>query len=342
MSYNRIIQKRRVKLFSLNKYFTLSGITQKLFPCKSNQHANALNYEYFQYEESSKQSNENQPATSTMIESCLQESGLVYNRVTDNYTFSSNDASLVSGLSQQRYMHGPNYVTLASNESSNYLFELDQEEETRKSDYIDTDGENTIRSCTNKTDYEDITIKHNTSPISKYYEQDKSDCSMIGCLQSTELPSQEQCARDCFQCFNESSPATTRSHSTISSPVTTSTSFDSESMYWLDISKNESVRPRDDFDSILEMFSSTIDTTEGSQDATHVCASNYDAKFMGDVSVHFADTIQILRDNQDEWLYVKVATDGREGYVPRTIVMDLKRFVEQLVKAKSSLINEFL
>ena len=40
--------------------------------------------------------------------------------------------------------------------------------------------------------------------------------------------------------------------------------------------------------------------------------------------------IKILRDNNDEWLFVQVASDGRQGYIPRTIVLDLNKFLTQL------------
>jgi hypothetical protein len=66
------------------------------------------------------------------------------------------------------------------------------------------------------------------------------------------------------------------------------------------------------------------------QEPLHVCTDSYDATFVEDVSVQFAETVRILRDTNDEWLYVQVANDGREGYVPRAIVLDLKKFIGQL------------
>jgi hypothetical protein len=282
-----------------------------------------------------------------MIESRLNDQGLIYNKITDNYTFSCKETSLISDLSTQ-YIHGPNYVTLASNDCTNStlynnenyeFYQLEQEEETRKAD----DDNVSIKTIINHSDAENIALKHNTSPISRYYEQDTllntSETTTIAYLHSTELSSQEKCPQECLQCFVNFSHLTDSTHSTFSSPVATSTSFDSDSMYLLETSCTESVQQRDEFDSLLDMFSSTFEPNSH-PDETYVCTKDYDAKFIGDVSVFFADTIQILRDSQEEWLYVKVGTDGREGYVPKTIVMDLKQFVQQLVKVKSSLIND--
>lgn len=72
---------------------------------------------------------------------------------------------------------------------------------------------------------------------------------------------------------------------------------------------------------------------------TYVVSSDYDATFVDDLSVQFADTVKILRDNNDDWLYVQVSGDGgRCGYVPRTIVLDLKQFVKQLKEQHYSII----
>ena len=82
------------------------------------------------------------------------------------------------------------------------------------------------------------------------------------------------------------------------------------------------------FETIIDGLSRTI--SDENEQETHVCTSDYEATFVGDVAVQFADTIQILKQDNDEWLYVRVASDGRLGYLPRTIVVDLKQFIEQL------------
>ena len=125
---------------------------------------------------------------------------------------------------------------------------------------------------------------------------------------------------------SSSSSSCNQSGSFLTSPVSTSTSFTFEQ--------------HSTIESILSGLELTL--RENSNNETHVCASDYEATFVNDVTVHFADTIKIIRDNNDEWLYVQVASDGRQGYVPRTIVMDLKQFVEQLVKNKASMIQHLL
>ena len=72
---------------------------------------------------------------------------------------------------------------------------------------------------------------------------------------------------------------------------------------------------------------------------TSACNDNYEAKFVDDVTVHFADTVRILRDNNDDWLYVQVVENGRTGFVPRTIVIDLNQFIDQLKIHKQQLIR---
>jgi hypothetical protein len=330
MSYNRVeASKRRANPFSFNKCLHFSNLTRTLFPCKSNR--NALNYDYFHYEPSTTNEtaqsfsppNESlPPATSTMI-----QAGFVYNQTADSYVLpsgDSHDSSLLSCIAPA--MSGPNYVTLVSdqhfNTSQDLFYEL--EEETCKSNLSDThDHSCSIVSLVNN-DYEDITIKHNNSPISTFYEQDTlsntSGSSSSGYLHSTEISNEDKETR-LSRNFSTTS-------SIMASPVSTSTSFDSS---------RETVGAESDaYGSLMGMFASeTIDTAG----ATHVCAETYEATFVGDVSVHFADTIRIVRDNHDEWLYVRVASDGREGYVPRTIVIDLKQFVDQLVKTKSALVQ---
>jgi hypothetical protein len=384
MSYNRVIQKKRSSRFkpstttisNINKCFHISNLTRNLFSttcggAKSSHHHHGLNYDYFEYEPSSSSSStsinqsenrprftsekqHHQPATSTMIEndhsalidnSFNKNPGLVYNPATDNYTVSSTGAG-------EDDWPGPNYVTLASLTSGNqdklynsedYLYELEQdneEEETVLSANSFT-GTATLR-----TEYEDITIKHNNSPISAYtYEDvstppsntvlyaDDSSNSDGGCyLHSTELSAEEK-GRFCN--FSSSS-------SSMTSPVSTSTSFTrAGGDYSFTNYDLQEQQQRFSDTSSFQLLSSSSNSSEG-EATTHVCATNYEATFVGDLTVHFADAIQIVRDNCDEWLYVRVASDGREGYVPRTIVMDLKQFVEQLVRAKSSLVSKLL
>ena len=87
--------------------------------------------------------------------------------------------------------------------------------------------------------------------------------------------------------------------------------------------------------SIIDSMISNLSIVDDEE--TQVCTNNYEATFVDDVTVHFADTVRILRDNKDEWLYVQVVDDGRQGFVPRTIVLDLNQFIQQLKQHKDQL-----
>jgi hypothetical protein len=73
-----------------------------------------------------------------------------------------------------------------------------------------------------------------------------------------------------------------------------------------------------------------VDTADIDDSRVHVCISSYEATFVNDVSVQLADTIRILRDNNEEWLYVRVESTRKQGYVPRAIVLDLKQLLNKL------------
>ena len=77
---------------------------------------------------------------------------------------------------------------------------------------------------------------------------------------------------------------------------------------------------------------------DGEHEDKFVCSTDYEATFVDDLSVQFADTVKILRDNNDDWLFVQLAGDGRCGFVPRTIVLDLKQFVKQLKEQHYSIL----
>lgn len=94
-------------------------------------------------------------------------------------------------------------------------------------------------------------------------------------------------------------------------------------------------------DSLISSMSDLIEEEEisGAINRTYVVSSEYEATFYDDLTVQFAETVKILRDNNDDWLYVQVATDRRCGFVPRTIVLDLKQFVKQLKEEHYSLMG---
>jgi hypothetical protein len=78
-------------------------------------------------------------------------------------------------------------------------------------------------------------------------------------------------------------------------------------------------------------ITSLIDSlSEVRESNTFVCQSSYEASFVGDVTVQFADTVKIIRECNNDWLVVKITETGQEGFVPKNIVIDLKLFINKL------------
>jgi hypothetical protein len=349
-----IIQKKRNKkpLTSLNKCLQLTA--RNLFSCKSNKNRN--DYEYFNYESGSTTTSFSssysfnhdspmlrfepiQPATSTMI---------------DRENNSSSDYSTYSMFRRNRL--SSNTRNDQTNEFSlncdkqklfNTADSLTDDEETCKSSYYDYQTQSISQ------DYDNIAnFKHNTSPISTNYCEDTYTVNMQPiCMHSTKMSNTNR-AHYCFDCqmSQNLSPMGHKiryNSSILASPVSTSTSLETYNSYqnsYTSPFKQEIHRQLQAFESIISTLSQTVLNNDSIENVneTHVCAQNYEATFVDDVTVHFADTIKILKDQNNEWLYVKVATDGRQGYVPKAIVMDLRQFVEQLVKTKQSLIQNLI
>jgi hypothetical protein len=93
----------------------------------------------------------------------------------------------------------------------------------------------------------------------------------------------------------------------------------------------------------LQMIDSIISNLsvieENHLNLTRACVNDYEATFVDDVSVQFADTVRILRDDNDEWLFVQVLNDGRQGFIPKTIAIDLNQFLGKL-KEHKDIINK--
>lgn len=87
-------------------------------------------------------------------------------------------------------------------------------------------------------------------------------------------------------------------------------------------------------------LSSSLSSTDmSSNEQIYVCTCDYQGTFVEDLSVQFADKIRILRDNNEEWLYVESSHDGKKGYIPRDIAIDAYQFIDQLSQHHSKLIN---
>lgn len=292
-----------------------------LFKCKANAHSGNANYEYISYERSSTDeqtmsqlftSSVNNPATSTMIESDVPMN-------TQSTSFDSNEISIERHIIE-------NYPILDSEEQQTYNCYDNPLEVTRKNRSSNSlsFGNNTCGRLNNSDECE--TIVHNTSPLSelKTYE---CSCEF---LNSTEINTMRQvhpyvnnikqisqpCRQIEYQSFNNSLNSNSTESSSFSSPVSCSTS--------LFHNKSDDVAPNS---TELEHLTAA---EEDDDDFNYICAQNYVATFVDDISVQFADTVKILKDNNDEWLYVQVSDDGRTGFIPRSIVVDFKQFISQL------------
>ena len=305
----------------------MSGLKRSLFPCKYIPRTNQENYVIFNFESSPEGSNcstaENldlqPPVTSTMIDTSstcrlTTNQNLAYQR-----TVSCIEPDSSTTLVDTKYQLLQSSSDMDMEVSRSVIFEPTQ---------------NTNQTRLNN-DYEDVTIiKHNNSPMSNYTNYQFDEISMIGndyCLQSTKLSSTtDDSSLQCVQCKLSPHP-NPQQHSTMLSlsPESNSSQF----------SFSNSAGPN--LESIIQGLSMLIDkedetvvndSLEGHKvnSETYVCSTDYEATFVDDLSVQFADTVKILRDNKDDWLYVQVSTDGRRGYVPRTIVLDLKQFIKQL------------
>lgn len=340
------------------------GLTKNLFPsCRSNPHSKNMNYEYLEYSRNASSNgnmiNETTTVSSddqTMIESRPAAASTMINEY-GGYTLMSNsqiyddDDDDQTEMTRNATIQADNHDYFATNSSADDTMTLEPTQ--RQTSPI---------------------ANHQPQGDYYYYYTNGDQNSSFDCMHSTQISNSDTC----FQCqvpqnLSPMSNASTCSHqrsetsssssylserpiSPISPPppslLTTINSNNSnyENVFFDTTSCSQSLVELSTFDSMIEYFSETLssaentqisgdDSTSSSSNSSHVCSSAYEATFVEDVSVHFADTVRIIRDNNDEWLYVRVATDGRQGYVPRNIVMDLKQFVDQLVKTRADLFN---
>ena len=93
-------------------------------------------------------------------------------------------------------------------------------------------------------------------------------------------------------------------------------------------------------ESLLLNLTSSFNESTSTSNEMYVCTCDYQGTFVEDLSVQFAETIRIIRDNKDEWLYVESSQDGRKGYIPRDIAIDFKQFIQQLKSHQVELLNQ--
>lgn len=319
------LKKSKSKGFSLPKCFQLSGLTKTLFPCKSTTQRNNDNYVFFSYESksSSEPNSTHNPATSTMIDYVDSNACSTAN------TRNSQNRFHVSNITQ----HQNDYYVLESDSFDNYqpyqyynqVFD-ESDHETPRSSFISVSS---ISTCYN--DYDDLTIvKHNNSPLVELTLNRSEDSlnNTTEYLHSTKIFSEPHN----YEMPNSLSPLPTNKqstllHSPVSTTDSTSSSMSSYHSRFQEISSG--------LQSLIDGISEIIE--DSSREETHVCTCDYEATFVDDVTVQFADTIQILRDNNDDWIYVQVSTDGRKGFIPKSIVTEMKAFIHQLKERQSQL-----
>lgn len=315
------------------KCFQLSGITKTLFPCKSTPPSNQDNYVIFSHENKSDVSldcSTINPATSTMIDSMQFSSSTNTNGAQSMNRFHISDIT----------NHRQNDYYILQSDSDNYHRQFMRNdtytelEETRRSSIISSSS---IRTYNTNDDF--TIVQHNNSPISDHRntihnQSDESAYNGFDCLQSTKISNDNYTSNSYKKCElpTSLSPLSSYKQSTLMhSPVSASTSISAQSDYQDsqigDISSQ--------LHSIISGLSSILEDPNDNE--THACVSNYEATFVDDVTVQFADTVRIIRDNNDDWLYVQVSSDGRMGYVPKSVVLGLKEFVDQLKDQQSQM-----
>ena len=317
----------------------LSCLAKNIFHCKSNRkNAKRDDYVMFSYTQNDQSSNSTIPqAASTMIQ---QTSPLNYNRVLppkaqsiDKLSIQSKDLSVYVSeeqLNDQYYLYDQE-KTFQTGAFSDESYEA---EVTRRGSL------NSMNSNQRNYDinYEQLTIvRQSTSPISEYKTMKLDDLSdSCAQLHSTKILEQTDSSEMYFLQTSETQFAAPRNSF---ESVSTSTESPTSSSH---IDAENPVHQISMIDSII----SSLSTSATMENVTLACVSDYEATFVDDISVQFADTVRILRDDNEEWLFVQVVKDGRKGFIPRTIALDLNQFLgklkqhkEVLTKSKVSLLN---
>lgn len=345
----------------------MTGLTKSFFNCKSN--CRAVNYDFAPYQIQQQQTTQqgetlmefsNLPS-STMIESKdnFESTTLSYHLMpsSSSSTLSSMQSlEQVSTIERQHQLKPtPSFVSIPSFNSTELI----------NSDYL-IDTENTrhrrasllsVSTFKSESNCETVIQHNNHSPLSEYksnYQLDESSTILYECLHSTKISSStknvsqvcEQCSKCHISKAQEStlSPFSTKSKLNLDSPLLSSStastsplssntpSFQIDDSITSSIADTSAMQP---YESMISYLSSTVN--DENSNSTHICTSNYEATFVDDVTVKFADMVKVLRSNSnDEWIQVQVASDGRKGFVPKNIVLDIKQFISQLKQATNN------
>ncbi len=343
----------------------MTGLTKSFFNCKSSSRAIA-NYEFAPYqkqETSTLQEDDTLMEFSNLPSSTMIESKDNFESTTLSYhlmpSSASTSATTMQSLEQMSTIErqnrilkpAPSFISIPSFDNTQTLYDSEF--------LIDTENTRHRRASllsvsTFKSDSNCETVHHNRSPLSEYksnYQLDESSTILYECLHSTKISSSTknitQACEQCPQCnitkIQETttlSPFSTKSKLSLDSPLlsssTASTSpISSRHIDSQDSSMSSNTSSIQPYQSMISYLSSTVN--DENSNATHICTSNYEATFVDDVTVKFADMVKILRSNSnDEWVQVQVASDGRKGFVPKNIILDIKQFINQLKQATNN------
>jgi hypothetical protein len=303
----------------VNKCIQFAGLSKKFkLPCKQNQQGKNVNYEYFSYE-----------AVCNQNSTTIKEQDSLYFLTNTNTSVISNDLiemscstqrPISSTMIQSNHSHASSIESFSSHSMSQITPSHNELQEVCKSS-CSFFFETTYQS---NNEEETLQLIRHQSPLNTLYVSNND----YDFLQSTKI--QSNIPYDKLKCEQTS---------IIQPPVSASTFYAS--------SYNHSNLELDDlivsqiqaFETIIEGLSTTIH--EQSEDETHICTVGYVAQFVDDVSVQFADTVKILKDDpNNDWLFVRVASDGRKGFVPKNILMELNDFIKQLKDQHSELISK--
>jgi hypothetical protein len=317
-SFANLSRSRKFKPFSLNKLFHLAEMTKNIVQCKSSKHSNNANYEFCSYQKSDETTRNNATTLQPLVNNSSDGA---------NESVSFMDMSVQPATSTMIDTRTSTYV----NSDQRYEFE---ENETCKSCLLSHSPDTTGNRWHDEPPR--IVNAQNKSPIVHTYYNLNNDYD-TDYLHSTKYDESVQEGGKSANLANIMSDQSSIMAAPTSASTSYSASFSNNSTSSAQSISDELFCQISAFESVIEGLSVTL-VNDYSGSESHVCGSDYTASFEGDVTVQFADTIKILKDNNDEYLYVRVASDGRQGFVPRTIVMDLKQFIQQLRNQHSELL----
>ncbi len=286
-------------------------IAKSLFNCKSSRRYISSDYEFIGYGSCTTQSTSEFDCTlpraaSTMIDSLILKSDEIFPDKTTTSEFTFNQTGQAKDVSI--------YI------SDEQLRDQFLQEETLVPSYVCL-GETELSRRVSDNSFnsrfitaDEITIvRKSTSPVSNFREDPTTQSRSH--LHSTKLSNYNSLP-------SIASPTRSRPRASLESTSTSSGS----SVSSVDLSiDNEHVN----------LIDTIIHNVSQAQSATHACVQDYEATFVDDVSVSFSDTLQIIRDDNEEWIYVQLSSDGRKGFVPREIVTNLDNFISQLMQHKN-------